>query len=434
LVTTLEQVVREQWGRVLAALMGFLAGQADRLLRTTATTSPAYATIPPTQVAQPFGQVPQHLQVCSPVNGSQDSITLAGIVSLGRVAPARSAATAGRPSALPHVPDPRPPAGRVVSPRTHDQQRSWNRQLGLCSTGRRGGGAASGVFIVRFAARSLERHTLRTTCQPSACPVRRVRPGRSRLVARRAGDPVGPTEPAGEVALVGEPGREGDLGDRRPRRQPPPGLSQPELAQVGAGRNPVPVPELAPGRRTTRPSAPPKEDSTRRRTIALLITRPLTCGTDFWHSTGRNAMESDARRAACSRSTTAARSSASTRQHRRGGEARSAAMGRRRAACPDRSGGPLTEHGGLGGDAGLLPRTPSLSPCGTHPTCATCGSHSTEARIVSALRQLDRERLAVGAGLVLPEHHDLHTLGRLGQRQHWEREPIAWPQHGWRLL
>jgi hypothetical protein len=29
-----------------------------------------------------------------------------------------------------------------------------------------------------------------------------------------------------------------------------------------------------------------QDDSTRRRTIALLITRPLTCGTDFWHPTG----------------------------------------------------------------------------------------------------------------------------------------------------
>jgi hypothetical protein len=28
-----------------------------------------------------------------------------------------------------------------------------------------------------------------------------------------------------------------------------------------------------------------RDDSTRRRTIALLITRPLTCGTDFWHPT-----------------------------------------------------------------------------------------------------------------------------------------------------
>jgi hypothetical protein len=47
------------------------------------------------------------------------------------------------------------------------------------------------------------------------------------------------------VALVGEPGRGGDLGDRRTRRQPAPGLAQPDLAQIGAGRNAVPLLELA---------------------------------------------------------------------------------------------------------------------------------------------------------------------------------------------
>jgi hypothetical protein len=42
----------------------------------------------------------------------------------------------------------------------------------------------------------------------------------------------------------------------------------------------------APGRRTTRRSHLQQDDSTRRRTMALPITRPLTRGTDFWHPTG----------------------------------------------------------------------------------------------------------------------------------------------------
>ena len=42
----------------------------------------------------------------------------------------------------------------------------------------------------------------------------------------------------------------------------------------------------APDRRTTKPSAPPTRRQHATAHHSLLITRPLTCGTDFWHPTG----------------------------------------------------------------------------------------------------------------------------------------------------
>jgi hypothetical protein len=266
--------------------MGFLAGQADRLLRTTATTSPAYATIPtdPGRAALRSGAAaPPGMQSCQrfPRQHHTGRDCLAWPGGAGKVRGDRrkalGASTCPRPAAAGwargFTAHPRPAA--ILEPPAWsllDREAGWRRcERRLHRTVRR---AQPGTLHAE--------DDLPAVGLPGASGQAGTLPP----VGRRAGDPVGPTEPAGEVALVGEPGREGDLGDRRPRRQPPPGLSQPELAQVGAGRNTVPVPELAPGRRTTRPSAPPKEDSTRRRTIALLITRPLTCGTDFWHSTG----------------------------------------------------------------------------------------------------------------------------------------------------
>jgi IS30 family transposase len=40
----------------------------------------------------------------------------------------------------------------------------------------------------------------------------------------------------------------------------------------------------------------------------------------------------------------------------------------------------------------------------------------------------------VRASFVLPRHHDLHALGRLGQRQDGERQPVPRPQRSWGLL